>query len=81
MSHGLPVVGTSCAVEGMYTTHEHDVLMADTAEDFAAQVVRVYQDQALWECIAANGRDNVEQHFSVAAAQKALLELLGELGE
>ncbi|MEM7053942.1 MAG: glycosyltransferase, partial [Pseudomonadota bacterium] len=79
MSHGLPVVATTCAAEGMYTRHEHDVLMADTADDFAEQVVRLYQDQALWEKIAANGRDNVEQHFSVAAAERALSELLREL--
>ena len=79
MSHGLPVVATSCAAEGMYTTHERDVLMADTAETFAAEVVRVYQNQALWETIAANGRENVERHFSVAAAERALSELLSDL--
>ena len=79
MSHGLPVVATSCAAEGMYTTHEQDVLMADTAEAFAAEVVRVYRDQALWQTIAANGRENVERHFSVAAAERALLELLSDL--
>ena len=79
MSHGLPVVATSCAAEGMYTRHEQDVLMADTAEAFAAEVVRVYQDQALWETIATNGRENVERHFSVTAAERALLELLSDL--
>lgn len=80
MSHGLPVVATHCAAEGMYTQHGHDVLMADTAEDFAREVVRVYNDQALWETIAANGRQNVEQHFSVNAAKRGLSSVLNDIG-
>ncbi|MEM1080171.1 MAG: glycosyltransferase [Pseudomonadota bacterium] len=79
MSHGLPVVATTCAAEGMYTQHEHDVLMADDAEAFAREVVRVYREEHLWNRLAVNGRDNVEQHFSMAAAQRALVELLGSM--
>lgn len=76
MSHGLPVVATSCAAEGMFTTHEHDILMADDAEAFAAEIVRLYRDEALWTKIAANGRENVRRHFSVDAARRALERLL-----
>jgi len=72
MSHGLPVVATSCAAEGMYTEHEVDILMADTADDFAAEVIRVYQDRELWEKLAANGRLNVQKYFSVDAARRAV---------
>ncbi len=42
MSHGQPVVGTKVAVEGMYTTHESDVMMADEPALFAQSVVRLY---------------------------------------
>jgi len=77
MSHGLPVVATSCAAEGMFTTHGEDILMADDAEGFAAEVVRLYRDEALWKKLAAGGRANVERYFSVAAARRALEGLLG----
>ncbi|MFU8878595.1 MAG: glycosyltransferase, partial [Wenzhouxiangellaceae bacterium] len=70
MSHGLPVVATSCAAEGMYAEHEVDILMADDAEGFAAEVVRLYRDAELWNRLAVNGRANVERHFSVAAARR-----------
>ena len=38
MAHGLPVVATACAVEGMHLQDGSDVLVADTAEDFASAV-------------------------------------------
>jgi GT2 family glycosyltransferase len=80
MSHGLPVVATSCAAEGMYTEHGRDVLVADDAAGFAEAVVRLYCDRDLWQALADNGRVNVETHFSVAAARRALEAVLDDLG-
>ena len=69
MAHGVPVVATSAAVEGMHCTHGTDVLIGDTPEQFAEQLVRAYTDQALWESISAGGLRNVSAHFSFEAAQ------------
>lgn len=80
MSHGLPVVATSCAAEGMHTTHGVDVLMADDAESFAREVVRLYRDPVLWRQLAEGGRANVERHFSVDAARRAVSDVLERLG-
>jgi GT2 family glycosyltransferase len=79
MSHGLPVVATSCAAEGMHTEHGVDVLMADDADSFAREVVRLYRDPELWQTLALGGRANVEQHFSVAAARRAVADVLERL--
>jgi len=76
MSHGLPVVATTCAAEGMFLDHGQDVLVADTAEDFARQVIRLHQDQAMWNKLSAGGLANVERHFSRAAAKRNLQSLL-----
>ena len=76
MSHGLPVVATTCAAEGMYAESGRDLLLADDAESFAAAVVRLYRDRALWQRLAEHGRINVETHFSVAAARRSLEALL-----
>ena len=75
MSHGLPVVATGCAAEGMYLEHERDVLVADQAADFAAQVIRLYKDPVLWSRLAEGGLANVEQHFSLRAAERVLADL------
>ena len=69
MAHGLPVVATHCAAEGMHLTHEQDVLLADTASDFAQAILRVYHDEALWQQLAEGGRRNIQAHFSPDAVR------------
>ena len=79
MSHGLPVVATTCAAEGMFLEHGQDVLVADTAEAFAAEVVRLYQNEELWIQLSRGGLANVEQHFSRAAARSVLADIDAEI--
>ncbi|WP_314106294.1 glycosyltransferase [uncultured Stenotrophomonas sp.] len=69
MAHGQPVVATTCAVEGMHLRNGDDVLIADDADAFAAAVVRLYRDEALWQRLSVAGLRNVQQHFSLDAAQ------------
>jgi glycosyltransferase involved in cell wall biosynthesis len=75
MAHGLPVVATSPAVEGMHLHDGVDVLVADRPEDFARAVLRLDDDAALWEQVAANALDNVATHFSLQAAREAVRDL------
>lgn len=75
MAHGLPVVATLPAVEGMHLVDGFDVLVADDAAAFADAVLRLHSDEVLWERIAANGRDNVARHFSLAAARDVVRDL------
>ncbi len=76
MAHGQPVVGTPMAFEGMYAEHEVHGLMAETAEDFAREVIRAYSDAALWQRLSEGGRENVRRHFSMQAARVRLQSLL-----
>jgi glycosyltransferase involved in cell wall biosynthesis len=76
MSYGLPVVATTPAVEGMHVRAGEDVLVADTAEDFAAAIVRAYDDAELWTKLSDNGLANVRRHFSFDAARTALTRIL-----
>ncbi|ASK97519.1 glycosyltransferase [Xanthomonas campestris pv. merremiae] len=75
MAHGQPVVGTTCAVEGMHLRDGEDVCVADDAEAFAAAIVRLYQDATLWQRLADNGLRNVAEHFSLDAARATVREL------
>jgi len=76
MSHGQPVVGTKVAVEGMYTTHEKDVMMADDESEFATAVIKLYQNEQLWNQISQGGLDNVKKWFSFDAAKSQILSML-----
>lgn len=75
MAHGLPVVATACGVEGMHLRDGIDVLVADAAGAFAAAVLRLYDDEALWTQLAAHGRANVARHFSADAARAVVRSL------
>lgn len=80
MAHGQPVVATACAVEAMHLRDGEDVLVADSAEAFAAAVLRLYDDAALWQALAANGLENVARHFSLDAARGTVREVfVGDL--
>ena len=79
MSRGQPVVATPMAVEGMFAEPGRDVLVAETAQDFAAQTVRLYRDEALWIRVSESGLENVRRYFSVETARLGLQELLSSL--
>lgn len=72
MSHGLPVVATSIAAEGMWLRHGENALLADDAESFAEAVLRLYQDRALWYELSEGGMKNIQEHFSFDIARQTL---------
>ncbi len=79
-SYGLPCVASSVAVEGFGLKPGEDILVADKPEEFAAAVIRLYGNEALWNRLSDNGLDFMKQHFSYAAGRKRLERLLRELG-
>lgn len=76
MSYGLPVVATTPSVEGMFLEPDRDVLVADEALEFAAAIARLYGDEALWNQLAAGGRENIRAHFSRDVARSTITRLL-----
>lgn len=76
MSHGVPVVATTLAVEGMQLQHGHDVLVADGSSAFADAVRRLHDDPALWDALSRHGIDNIHRHFSPELAAAALRHAL-----
>ena len=80
MARGQPVVATPAAVEGMFAEHERELLVAQDAESFAREVVRLYQDEDLWNRLSDESVQNVEEHFSLAAARASLSALFDSFG-
>ena len=79
MAHGLPVIATGAAVEGMHCSHGTDVMIGDCAQEFADALVQTYQDPELWQRLSEGGLRNVSTHFSFDAA-KAVVERVFGLG-
>ncbi|CAN5226747.1 glycosyltransferase [soil metagenome] len=73
LARGLPVVATTCAVEGMFLRDGDDVLVADDAEAFADAIVRLASDSGLWTRLQSAGLENTRRHFSRDAARSVLL--------
>lgn len=78
LAHGLPVVVTSQAAEGMFLRDGESALIADDAGAFATAVVRLYQDEPLWNRLSVGGLEVMERHFSFAAAKRSLERLIGD---
>ena len=76
LSYGVPMVATSIAAEGMGLVHEQDILIADQPKDFADAIVRLYEDEDLWQALSVAGKHNIEDHFSFALAEKQLRAVL-----
>ncbi len=77
LSYGLPVVTTSVGAEGMNLQHGLHALIADDADAFAQEVVRLYEDRMLWEKLSQEGRLLVERRWGPKALKKRL-ELIFE---
>jgi glycosyltransferase involved in cell wall biosynthesis len=61
---GLPVVSTAIGAEGLAACHGQNLLLADSAEEFAAAVVQLLQKPDLAKTIGYGGRQTVEAQYN-----------------
>jgi len=64
MALGRPVVATTLGCEGIDVAPGVDLLVADSPEEFARDVLRLFADAALWHSLARNARAKVEKLYS-----------------
>ncbi len=64
MAAGVPVVSTTLGCEGIEVTPEEEILLADRPEDFARQVLRLFEDGRLHETLRSSGRSLVERAYA-----------------
>ncbi len=53
LEYGLPIVSTAIGTEGMNLVDEQNVLEANQTQDFALQIIRLYQDENMWNHLAS----------------------------
>ena len=63
LEFGLPIVSTAIGTEGMNLVPERDALEANNTQDFAEAILRLYQDEQLWNSIANNSLQAISAYF------------------
>ena len=83
MALGTPVVSTSKGAEGLDVTPGENILIADTPETFAQQIIRLLSDPALHKSLSENGRRLVEARYDrqfIGEQFNHMIESVGEHG-
>jgi glycosyltransferase involved in cell wall biosynthesis len=79
MAAGLPCVATTMALGGLGVSPGREILVADTAEDLAAEIVRVLDDDGLAERLGRAARAYVVAHHSWEAVARAYERVYEEI--
>jgi polysaccharide biosynthesis protein PslH len=78
MAMGIPVVTTAQAAKGVGSTVAEHLLVADSAVDFAKQVIAVLDDKELRVKLSEAGRRQIENTYVWSVSLKKLDALLAE---
>lgn len=63
-SHGVPMVTTSLIARQLGWEHNVELLAADDPAEFAAYILRLYENEALWQKLRKNAMDKISQQCS-----------------
>jgi glycosyltransferase involved in cell wall biosynthesis len=76
MALGKAIVTTSVGTEGIETTHNQNILISDTAEQYLKQVEKLITDKALCESIGVNANKFIKSNFDISQISKSLIDFL-----
>lgn len=77
----VPCISTTLGAEGIGVTHNENILIADTAETFAAAIVKVLGDPDFAEMLGRNLHSLIEAKYSLETQTRegsAIIQYLGE---
>lgn len=75
---GCPVVATPLSADGIAARDGHEIVLAESDEQFAAAVLRLFDDAPLRDRLAANGRALIESRYSWAQVAERYEAIYGE---
>jgi O-antigen biosynthesis protein len=78
LEYNLPVVATTVGTEGMDLIPEENVLEANTTAEFASQILRLYQNESLWNQLANNSQKAIAP-FTPEAVKVRLQQLIEQV--
>lgn len=78
-AHGVPIVLTSMLAGQLGWSHDNEVLVADSAEDFADACLRLHHDQDLWNRIRNNALTSVERDFGLPRFDRVVARVVADI--
>ena len=76
LNYGVPVVTTKVGADGMGLLNGYDVLIADSAQDFASSIVDCHTQPELWAKLKRNGENSIQSLAGTTAMQSQVNILL-----
>ena len=80
MAYGLPTVLTDVAAEGTGLTHGISTLIAEKAEEWVDGIIKLYDDEKLWQKFAENQNTLVKSNFSFEGGKAVFKEIFASVG-
>ena len=75
-AHGIPVVLTPILAKQMSWRHEQEVLVGDTAAEFAGQCKRLYNDKELWQQLREKAINRIVSEHGIIHFENCLEKVL-----
>jgi sugar transferase (PEP-CTERM/EpsH1 system associated) len=75
MAMAKPIISTTIGAEGLPVEHGRHLLIADSPEDFAAQVTKILCDPDLATSLALNSQRLVQEHFGWGSVSESFVKL------
>ena len=76
LAAGLPIVTTPVGAEGLDASDGEQMLIAETAEALAERILRVVEDDALWQSLSQQGQELITAKCSREVLDERLRETL-----
>ncbi len=80
MAAGCPIVSTRTGAEGLYVTDGRELLLADTAKEFAQAVVRLHREPEQARQLGLEARRFVRERYDWSVLLPRLIQVYKELG-
>ena len=78
LSYGVPVVTTEIGAEGFGLSPGENVLVAKTVLDFAKYILKLSQDDQLYQKLSINGYNFIKENYSEDATRERLSKLINQ---
>ncbi len=70
----LPLITTEIGAEGMFLKHNKNALIVNNEEDFAHEIINLYENKELWEKLQSNSEDSLKP-FSIEILKETILTI------
>lgn len=80
MGYGVPCVATPMAAEGIGLKADEEILVADDPTSFALAVVKLHEQEMIWQNLSEKGFAFIHKHYSLDAGKEKICEMLESLG-